>query len=214
MNLILGDSLEVMNNMIHNKEKVDYVITSPPYNRKRNDKYSFYDDTITDYYGFLCKSVDLMLQVTKQSIFFNVQANYYNKQDIYRFIGNYYKDIQQTIIWEKSNPLPASGNSITNAYEYIFVLGKNIKSNSSYTKNHITTTVNSKTSKEHHAIMNQVVSDWLVEKFTQSNDIILDPFMGLGTTGVSCVKYGREFIGIELCEQYYNLANERLKVGE
>lgn len=143
-----------------------------------------------------------------------VQANYYNKQDIYRFIGNYYKDIQQTIIWEKSNPLPASGNSITNAYEYIFVLGKNIKSNSSYTKNHITTTVNTKTSKKHHAIMNQVISDWLVEKFTQPNDIILDPFMGLGTTGVSCVKYGRGFIGIELCEQYYNLANERLKAGE
>lgn len=200
--------------MIVNKEQVDYVITSPPYNRKRNDKYSFYNDTITDYYGFLCKTVDLMLQVTKQSIFFNVQANYYNKQDIYRFIGNYYKDIQQTIIWEKSNPLPASGNSITNAYEYIFVLGKNIKSNSFYTKNHITTTVNTNTSKEHHAIMNQVISDWLIEKFTQPNDIILDPFMGLGTTGVSCVKYGREFIGIELCEQYYNSAVSRLKVGE
>ena len=155
-----------------------------------------------------------MLQVTKQSIFFNLQANYYNKQDIYRFIGNYYKDIQQTIIWEKSNPLPANGNSITNAYEYIFVLGKNIKSNSTYTKNHITTTVNSKTSKEHHAIMNQVISDWLVEKFTQPNDIILDPFMGLGTTVVSCIKYGREFIGIELCKQYYNSAVNRLKVGE
>ena len=34
-------------------KSIDYAFTSPPYNRKRNDKYSKYDDTLEDYYGFL-----------------------------------------------------------------------------------------------------------------------------------------------------------------
>lgn len=212
--LILGDSLKVMQQMIDENKKVDYILTSPPYNRKRNDKYAFYDDTLNDYFGFLCNSIDLALKITNNSIFFNVQANYYNKQDIYKFIGHYYKEIQQTIVWEKSNPLPAQGFNITNAYEYIFVLGKNIKSNTTYTKNHITTSINTHTSKEHKAIMNHKVSDWIIEKFTQPNDTILDPFMGFGTTGVSCVKYNRNFIGIEINKQYYDEANKRINASQ
>jgi len=39
---------------------------------------------------------------------------------------------------------------------------------------------------------------------------ILDPFMGSGTTGVACVKTGRKFIGIELDEQYFKIAQERI----
>jgi DNA modification methylase len=41
--------------------------------------------------------------------------------------------------------------------------------------------------------------------------IILDPFMGSGTTGVAALKAGRDFIGIELDEQYFNSARERLE---
>lgn len=40
--------------------------------------------------------------------------------------------------------------------------------------------------------------------------IILDPFMGSGTTGVACVEYGVDFIGIEIDSYYYNIAKERL----
>ena len=40
--------------------------------------------------------------------------------------------------------------------------------------------------------------------------IILDPFMGSGTTGVACKELGREFIGIEIDEKYFNIAIERL----
>jgi len=39
---------------------------------------------------------------------------------------------------------------------------------------------------------------------------VLDPFMGSGTTALACIKTKRNFIGIELNEQYYNIAKERI----
>lgn len=196
-----------------NDKSVDYVLTSPPYNRKRNDKYSEYDDNINDYYTFLLSITDVLLQKTRKHIFMNIQANYYNKQDVYKYIGHYSDKIQNIIVWEKTNPMPASGNNITNAYEYIIVLGNEpLKSNETYTKNHITTNIcRNEFHKVHKAVMNQELSDWLIEKFTKEGDIILDPFMGTGTTGVSCKKYNRKFIGIELVEKYFKIAEERLK---
>lgn len=47
--------------------------------------------------------------------------------------------------------------------------------------------------------------------FLPDADVILDPFMGSGTTGVACVKEGRKFIGIELDEDYFNIACKRIK---
>lgn len=41
--------------------------------------------------------------------------------------------------------------------------------------------------------------------------IIVDPFMGSGTTGVACKELGRDFIGIEIDKQYFDIANERIE---
>ena len=196
------------------KIKCDIVFTSPPYNRKRNDKYKNYDDTIDDYFAFLVNFVE-SAQYNKY-LFLNVQTNFYNKQDVYKLIGKYYNKIQQIFIWEKSNPMPAQGYSITNAYEYFLVLGnKALKSNYTYTKNILTTSVNSSTTtKIHKAVMKQEVADWFIRNFTVDNDIVLDPFMGLGTTGISCKKYNRDFIGIEKNKQYYDIAMGRIKKEE
>lgn len=185
--------------------EIDIVFTSPPYNRKRNDKYSCYNDTLDDYYSFLCKIVDSLICKVNKYIFLNVQSNYYNKADVYRFIGKYADKIQQVFIWEKSNPMPAQGNNITNAYEYFIVIGnKSLKSNTTYTKNILTTSVNSQTNTaEHKAVMKQEVADWFIENFTKEDDIIYDPFMGLGTTAISCKKFGRKCIGTELINKYY-----------
>ena len=51
---------------------------------------------------------------------------------------------------------------------------------------------------------------WLVSKATKINDLVLDPFMGSGTTGVACVKLGRKFIGIEIGPKYYDIARRRI----
>lgn len=50
----------------------------------------------------------------------------------------------------------------------------------------------------------------LVSDFTQPDDIVLDPFMGSGTTGVAAVKLGRRFIGIELEPKYFDVARRRI----
>ncbi len=193
-------------------KSIDITFTSPPYNRKRNDKYTNYDDTIKDYYLFLVEVTDLLLAKTKRHVIINLQTNYYNRQDVYKFIGHYYNKIQNVIVWEKNNPLPANGHNITNAFEYFFILGDTaIKSNTTYTKNHITTSINNSITKIHKAVMKQEVADWFIEKFTKENDVVLDCFMGLGTTGLSCIKYNRDFIGIELDEEYFNIAKERIE---
>ena len=44
-----------------------------------------------------------------------------------------------------------------------------------------------------------------------NNYTIIDPFMGSGTTGVACKKLGRDFIGIEIDEEYYNIAKNRIE---
>jgi len=44
--------------------------------------------------------------------------------------------------------------------------------------------------------------------------IILDPFMGSGTTGVACVQMGRSFIGIEINPDYYTIAEKRIKEAQ
>jgi DNA modification methylase len=50
-----------------------------------------------------------------------------------------------------------------------------------------------------------------VEYWSNENDTILDPFMGSGTTGVSCVQTGRNFIGIEIDQGYFKIAEKRIK---
>jgi hypothetical protein len=53
----------------------------------------------------------------------------------------------------------------------------------------------------------------IIEKYTQPNDIIFDPFMGSGSTGVACVQSGRRFIGCEISPEYYSIAEKRLKLA-
>jgi DNA modification methylase len=192
---------------------IDHVFTSPPYNRKRNDKYAFHDDRLVNYYEFLKLTIDECLRVTKGFVFFNIQKNYYNKSEIFKIIGEYSNDIVEIFIWEKTNPLPASGKSITNAYEFFIIFGdKSLKSNTTYTKNILTTSVNTKTDKNHKAIMKQEVSDYFIEKFTNENEVILDCFMGTGTTAISCIKFNRRYIGFELVNEYFKMCENKIQL--
>ena len=208
--LFNGDCLAVMQDMPDNS--VDYVLTSPPYNRKRNDKYKLYNDQIADYFTFNKEVINQLLRISKKHIFYNIQTNFYNRDTVYKLIGFFNKDIKEIIIWEKSNPMPAAGNSITNAVEYFIVLGKeSLKSNTTYTKNIITSSVNSRMPKIHKAVMKQEIADYFIETFTKEKDIILDPFMGVGTTGISCVSINRDFIGIELIKEYYDISGHNIQ---
>tara|TARA_Y100001970_G_C14177713_1_gene827989 strand:- start:947 stop:1588 length:642 start_codon:yes stop_codon:yes gene_type:complete len=196
---------------IMSENSVDFTLTSPPYNRKRNDKYSLYDDIIEDYFSFNVEIIQNLQKITKNYIFYNLQTNFYNRQDIYKLIGFFCNDIKEIFVWEKTNPLPASGRSITNAVEYFLVLTKNkILAKETYTKNIIKSSVNSKMPQFHKAVMKQEIADYIIENFAYDSKLIFDPFMGLGTTGIAAAKYKKDFLGIELVKEYYDYAEERL----
>lgn len=56
------------------------------------------------------------------------------------------------------------------------------------------------------------VTRWLVKRVTPfAGTLVLDPFMGSGTTGVACAKLGRKFIGIELEPKYFDIACKRIE---
>ena len=52
---------------------------------------------------------------------------------------------------------------------------------------------------------------FLINKSSNPNDTVLDCFMGSGTTGVACQELNRNFIGIELDAEYYEMAKQRIK---
>lgn len=207
--VIHADCLDILPKMLDSS--VDYSFTSPPYNRKRNDKYSDFTDINDNWLQLNIDVITELLRVTKKHVFYNIQANYYNRQDVYKLIGNFSEKIVDIHIWEKSNPMPASGKSITNAVEYFLILGNaSLKSNTTYTKNIITTSVNSNMPKEHKAVMKTDVAEHFIGKFTQENDIILDCFFGYGTTGIVAKQINRNFIGIEKEKTYFDMAVNRL----
>ena len=52
--------------------------------------------------------------------------------------------------------------------------------------------------------------EWLVKSYTNENETVLDFTMGSGSTGVACKNLNRNFIGIEMDEEYFNVAKSRL----
>lgn len=54
--------------------------------------------------------------------------------------------------------------------------------------------------------------EWLIRTYTNEGDVVLDNCMGSGTTGIACVRTKRDFIGIELDEQYFNLSKYRIEM--
>lgn len=196
---------------------VDVSFTSPPYNRIRNDTYEFYDDTLQDYYKFILQITDELLRLSRKQVIVNIQANHFNKTEVYKYIGHYAENMKGIIIWEKTNPQPASNfkndeYSITNAYEFFFVLGKDNEEFRAYNKikNVISTAVNSEHFEGHGAVMKKEVADWFIANFTKKGDTVLDCFMGCGTTAVSCRDLGRKYIGFEIAKEYCEIAENRL----
>ena len=200
---------------------VDYVLTSPPYNIGRSRitksgqkaKYEHFADKNPNYFNWSVAIIDELLRVTNKHIFYNIQANWTNKRDVYKLIGNYSDKLIQNFIWTKQSPVPASEHyAITNSVEYILGLSneKRIKGNQINSSNHIHTTQRAERIKGHNAVMNKEIADYFVNNFTQENETILDPFMGSGTTGISCIENNRKFIGIELSSEYCKTAEKRI----
>jgi DNA modification methylase len=68
--------------------------------------------------------------------------------------------------------------------------------------------------RSHSAVFPRALPEWFIKLFTQEGDVVLDPFVGSGTTAAVAQSLGRRFIGIELNESYYQLALESVGQGQ
>jgi DNA modification methylase len=158
--------------------------------------------SILDEFVRVMKRINIFIWCSKSQILDIM--NYFNKYDL-----NY-----ELLVWCKTNPVPKH-NSWNSDLEYCLVfreknyslsLGYELKS-----KWHITPiNIDDKNQFGHPTIKPlELVKRHLLHA-TQENDVILDPFIGSGTTGVAAKETKRQFIGFEIDSNYYKLANDRL----
>ena len=65
--------------------------------------------------------------------------------------------------------------------------------------------------KQHSAAFPVDLPEWFIKLFTDSGDIVLDPFIGSGTTAIAALELGRHYIGIEKMEEYQKIALKRIE---
>ncbi len=65
--------------------------------------------------------------------------------------------------------------------------------------------------KNHSAVFPEMIPEWFIKLFTKEGDMVLDPFLGSGTTSRVAKRMGRSSIGIEVLEEYYMLAKQTLE---
>lgn len=206
---------------------MDVTFTSPPYNdsgytdndivNKRHVKYETIENR-SDWYEWQCACIDEMLRVTKRQVMYNIQPILNNKSDVYRLIGHYADRIDQILIWYKPNAQPQHyPHRIANFYEMVLILKcsdfDKLYINSNGYTNVIIKNINSNHaySDKHRALMSSNFCDEIIREFTLETDTVLDPFMGLATTGLSCAKMNRNFVGIEIYKPYFDIAQKRME---
>jgi DNA modification methylase len=123
------------------------------------------------------------------------------------------------LTWHKTNPIPTCNNKYLNDTEYIvFMREKGVSVYGDYhtKKSYFVTPVNKKEKQlyKHPTIKPVDIIENLIINSSKENDVVLDCFMGSGTTGVACKKLNRNFIGMELNEEYFEIAKKRINEEE
>ena len=117
---------------------------------------------------------------------------------------------QNILIWSKNNSTP--NRYYLNSYEMILMLrkGKAKNINNMGTKN-VLTIKNIIGNKQHPTEKPVELMRIFIENSSNEGDVVLDPFMGVGSTGVACMSLNRDFIGIEIDESFFNVAKANLE---
>ena len=128
--------------------------------------------------------------------------------------------LRQDIIWNKPNPMPESvRDRCTKSHEYIFLLSKS--QNYYFDVDAIKEPTRRKRSvwditkkpykDAHFAVFPPDLIEPCIKAGSERGDIILDPFIGSGTTAMVSKQLGRDYIGCELHEEYGKLIQDRLQ---
>lgn len=232
--LYKGDCLEIMKDL--EDSSVDCIITDPPYNlgnfmlgrntnmvKMRENSFAYagwdnmkYEDWVMQMDAFLSEchrvlkkrgTLILFMSIIKvESIIKLAEKNIF-----------YYKT---TGIWHKTNPMPRNMNlQFVNSIEcWMYFINEGtsgtFNNNGKVIHDFLESAVSPLSEKKYgkHPTQKPIsVIKQLVEYTTNEGDMVLDPFMGSGSTCVACSMLGRQSIGIEINEQYYNIARARIK---
>jgi DNA (cytosine-5)-methyltransferase 1/site-specific DNA-methyltransferase (adenine-specific) len=225
--LYLNDSFVFYKELVKSKITINHIITDPPYNISKNNNLSTMQgkrqgvdfgswDKNFDLFGWIRDYTQLLEENGSIIIF----CSYLFISDIARELANNQIDVKDIIVWKKSNPMPRNieRRYVQDMEFAIWGVKKNSKwifnkpSNTPYLRSMIETSlVSGKERKDHPTQKSLSLMEQLIKIHTNEGDLILDPFMGTGTTGVAAVKNKRRFIGIEINNDYYKISEGRLR---
>ena len=211
--LLQGDCMELMNNIPN--ESIDLVLTDIPYgevNREDNGLRKL-DKENADVLTFdLTNFLEQLYDKAKSTIII-----FCGKEQV-SLIHSYFNDKQKKgkgtvrqLIWEKSNPSPMNGQHIyLSGVENAIWFKKRGGTFNAHCKNTVFKYPIGR-SKLHPTEKNHLLLQELILDNSNENDLILDPCMGSGSTGVVALQNNRNFLGIELNQNYFEIAKNRLE---
>jgi len=225
--ILLGDCMEVLKSFP--KRSINLVVTSPPYDVRFGAGYKAKNQDVlflklySNFLDGVCNEIFRILRENGQ-FFINLKSRVIDKtiipptwilflESIKRF------KLKSLIIWKYAGSFDSSFLRFRNDYEFIFHFTKsdNIYLNKDGNLSsvwYIPHTMTKEERTEHPTQYPEKLVERILKTCSHKLDIILDPFVGSGTTCVSAHKLGRQFIGIDLNPSYFELAKKRLqKVG-
>ena len=214
-----GDCLELMKNIPDGS--VDLVLTDTPYlcDYSRHDSKSRFskkianDENNSANEGMIERYLQECFRIMKDNTAIYCFCNYkkidFFKQQIEKSGFN----LKNIIIWDKQrNGMGDLSTTFGYSYEFIIFASKGQPKIRGKRISDVWQFARVKPKEQEH--QNQKPIDLLkqaIEKSSNENAVVFDGFMGSGSTGVACVNTNRRFIGIELDEGYFNIAQKRIE---
>ena len=216
--LINADMLDAINDIT----AVDAIITDPPYNISKPNNFDTMGrsgidfgewDKGFDIVGWIPSAVSKLKKGGNIAIF----NDWKNLGLIASKLEECDCSVKDCIRWIKTNPMPRNTNRrFVSDCEYVIWAVKNgdkwtfNKLSETYERPEIRGSLTPLDEKFHPTSKPVYVMDFLLKLLCCPGDIVLDPFMGAGTTGVSAIRNGCSFIGIEKDLSYFNIASDRI----
>lgn len=228
IDLVNGDCWEVLKSFEYGC--VDLIVTDPPYTIPRINGGGSVNNTLKmNYYISALKEnqdittgydierfADEVVRLQGGDVNAYFWCNKLQIPDYFRVYVDKLKCKFDILCWHKTNCLPTYSNKYLADTEYclFFHKGKGRTHpkcfNDAKTYWEAPLNQTGKKNYNHPTIKPLNMIERLVINSSQEGDVVLDPFMGSGTTGVACLKNNRNFIGIELNEEYFKVAQRRI----